>query len=123
MAVITKLVKGFDPNYPWKQMGAAAGGYFLVKGEPRGAGGTPGRRRTDPMLDWGGGLRDDPRMSAVAAKDVPDGGLPQQADARRWPCLSVPASRTTGLAPVRALAAAGRTSAGFAAWRLQARGR
>ena len=36
MAVITKLVKGFDPDYPWKQMGAAAGDYFLVKGEPRG---------------------------------------------------------------------------------------
>jgi hypothetical protein len=35
VAVITKLVKGFDPDYPWKQMGAA-GDYFLVKGEPRG---------------------------------------------------------------------------------------
>jgi conjugative relaxase-like TrwC/TraI family protein len=36
VAVITKLVKGFDPDYPWKQMGATAGDYFLVKGEPRG---------------------------------------------------------------------------------------
>jgi hypothetical protein len=36
VAVITKLVKGFDPDYPWKQMGAAAGDYFLVKGELRG---------------------------------------------------------------------------------------
>ena len=36
MAVITKLVKGFDPDYPFKQQGRWAGDYFDVKGEPRG---------------------------------------------------------------------------------------
>ena len=36
MAVITKLRKGYDPDYPWKQQGAWAGDYFDVKGEPRG---------------------------------------------------------------------------------------
>jgi TrwC relaxase/AAA domain len=36
MAVITKLVKGFDPDYPFKQQGRWSGDYFDVKGEPRG---------------------------------------------------------------------------------------
>ena len=36
MAVITKLVKGYDPDYPFKQQGRWAGDYFDVKGEPRG---------------------------------------------------------------------------------------
>ena len=36
MAVITKLVKGFDPDYPFKQQGKRAGDYFDVKGEPPG---------------------------------------------------------------------------------------
>jgi len=36
VAVITKLVKGFDADYSWKQMSAAAGDYFLVKGAPKG---------------------------------------------------------------------------------------
>ena len=47
MAVITKLVKGFDPDYPWKQMGAAAGDYFVVKGEPRGRWWGSGARELD----------------------------------------------------------------------------
>ena len=34
MAVITKLVKGFDPDYPFKQQ--RIGDYFDVKGEPPG---------------------------------------------------------------------------------------
>ena len=33
MAVITKLVKGYDPDYPFKQQGRWAGDYFDVKGE------------------------------------------------------------------------------------------
>ena len=36
MAVITKLVKGCDPDYPFKQQGRWAGDYFDVKGESRG---------------------------------------------------------------------------------------
>src|SRR5258708_4312296 len=36
VAVITKLVKGYDPDYPFKQQGRWAGDYFDVKGEPRG---------------------------------------------------------------------------------------
>ena len=36
MAVITKLAKGYDPDYPFKQQGRQAGDYFDVKGEPRG---------------------------------------------------------------------------------------
>jgi hypothetical protein len=36
VAVITKLVKGFDPDYPFKQQGRWAGDYFDVKGEPLG---------------------------------------------------------------------------------------
>ena len=36
MAVITKLVKRYDPDYPFKQQGRWAGDYFDVKGEPRG---------------------------------------------------------------------------------------
>ena len=36
MAVITKLVKGYDPDYPFKQQGRWSGDYFDVKGEPRG---------------------------------------------------------------------------------------
>src|SRR5215470_7109600 len=35
VAVITKLVKGFDPDYPFNQQGRWAGDYFDVKGEPR----------------------------------------------------------------------------------------
>jgi hypothetical protein len=36
VAVITKLVKGFDPDYPFKQQGRWAGDYFDEKGEPLG---------------------------------------------------------------------------------------
>jgi TrwC relaxase len=36
VAVITKLVKGYDVNYPFKQQGRWSGDYFDVKGEPRG---------------------------------------------------------------------------------------
>src|SRR5258708_21751301 len=36
VAVITKLVKGYDIDYPLKQQGRWAGDYFDVKGEPRG---------------------------------------------------------------------------------------
>src|SRR5260370_40192484 len=36
VAVITKLAKGYDPDYPFKQQGRWAGDYFDVKGEPRG---------------------------------------------------------------------------------------
>jgi hypothetical protein len=36
MAVITKLIKGYDPDYPFKQQSRWAGDYFNVKGEPRG---------------------------------------------------------------------------------------
>ena len=36
MAVITKLAKGYDVDYPFKQQGRWAGDYFDVKGEPRG---------------------------------------------------------------------------------------
>ena len=36
MAVITKLVKGYDADYPFKQQGRWSGDYFDVKGEPRG---------------------------------------------------------------------------------------
>jgi len=36
VAVITKLVKGYDPDYPFKQQGRWAGDYFDVKGEPPG---------------------------------------------------------------------------------------
>lgn len=36
MAVITKLVKGFDPDYPFRQQGQRAGDYFDVTGEPPG---------------------------------------------------------------------------------------
>lgn len=36
MAAMTKLSKGYDPEYPLRAMGTAAGDYFDVKGEPRG---------------------------------------------------------------------------------------
>jgi len=36
VAVITKLAKGYDPDYPFKQQGRWAGDYFDVKGEPLG---------------------------------------------------------------------------------------
>jgi TrwC relaxase len=36
VTVITKLVKGFDPDYPFRQQGRWAGDYFDAKGEPRG---------------------------------------------------------------------------------------
>jgi len=36
VAVITKLVKGYDPDYPFRQQGRRAGDYFDVRGEPRG---------------------------------------------------------------------------------------
>jgi hypothetical protein len=36
VAVITKLVKGYDVNYPFMQQGRWSGDYFDVKGEPRG---------------------------------------------------------------------------------------
>jgi hypothetical protein len=35
VAVITKLVKGFDPDYPFKQQGRWAWDYFDVRAEPR----------------------------------------------------------------------------------------
>lgn len=36
MAAMTKLSKGYDPDYPLRATGPAAGDYFDVKGEPRG---------------------------------------------------------------------------------------